>query len=147
MNDDYAGVVARMFVDQMRAGGPVAGLAHGRMHTLAADLLDQNAALIAQIAEMEKKMMQMQVSAEFTPALWCEQGGHAFSGRDPRKQLVIVRGADSDGNPVEEARTACGQCAVPISAPRHNAAPSFTPVAPSVMGAHEGGTHEQRPAF
>lgn len=44
-------------------------------------------------------------------ALWCDQGGHAFSERDPGRQRVGITILNDDGQEVEEARDLCGQCA------------------------------------
>lgn len=46
-----------------------------------------------------------------TQALWCEQGGHSFSEKDPDVQVLTISGRDQDGKPVEESRTSCGECA------------------------------------
>lgn len=46
-----------------------------------------------------------------TQALWCEQGGHAFSEKDPDVQVLTIAGRGPDGKTVEESRTSCGECA------------------------------------
>jgi hypothetical protein len=56
---------------------------------------------------MEGKETQMQP----TRALWCEQGGHPFSEKDPDVQVLTITGKDADGKVVEESRTSCGECA------------------------------------
>lgn len=48
---------------------------------------------------------------EPTRALWCEQGGHSFSEKDPGFQVLSITGKDSEGKPVTESRTICGPCA------------------------------------
>lgn len=49
---------------------------------------------------------------ELTPALWCDSGGHAFSARDPGRQVMTVRVLADDGvTEQEESRTICGACA------------------------------------
>jgi hypothetical protein len=56
---------------------------------------------------LEKKEAQMQP----TQALWCEQGGHSFSEKDPDVQVLTIAGRGPDGKTVEESRTICGACA------------------------------------
>lgn len=56
---------------------------------------------------LEKKEGLMQP----TRALWCEQGGHPFSEKDPDIQVLTIAGRGPDGQPVEESRTSCGECA------------------------------------
>jgi hypothetical protein len=46
-----------------------------------------------------------------TQALWCEQGGHSFSEKDPDVQVLTIAGRGPDGKTVEESRTICGACA------------------------------------
>ncbi len=46
-----------------------------------------------------------------TQALWCEQGGHSFSEKDPDVQVLTIAGRGNDGQTVEESRTSCGECA------------------------------------
>jgi hypothetical protein len=48
---------------------------------------------------------------EPTKALWCEQGGHSFSEKDPDFQVLTIQGKDKEGKPVSESRTICGPCA------------------------------------
>ena len=48
---------------------------------------------------------------EPTKALWCEQGGHPFSEKDPDVQVLTISGKDKEGKPVTESRTICGACA------------------------------------
>lgn len=51
------------------------------------------------------------VKMQPTQALWCEQGGHAFSEKDPDVQVLTIAGRGPDGQTVEESRTSCGECA------------------------------------
>jgi len=44
-------------------------------------------------------------------ALWCDQGGHAFSERDPGRQRITVNTLDEDENEVQVAKDFCGACA------------------------------------
>jgi hypothetical protein len=46
-----------------------------------------------------------------TRSLWCEQGGHSFSEKDPDLQVLTISGRGPDGVAVEESRTSCGECA------------------------------------
>jgi hypothetical protein len=56
---------------------------------------------------LERERTQMKP----TQALWCEQGGHSFSEKDPDVQVLTIQGRGPDGQPVEESRTSCGECA------------------------------------
>lgn len=44
-------------------------------------------------------------------ALWCEQGGHAFSERDPGRQRISINTLDEEENEVVVAKDFCGDCA------------------------------------
>jgi hypothetical protein len=45
-------------------------------------------------------------------ALWCDNGGHAFSERDPGRQRISVATIDPDTErEVMESRDFCGECA------------------------------------
>src|ERR1700679_3738964 len=45
-------------------------------------------------------------------ALWCDQGGHAFSERDPGRQRVTVNTLDEETErEVTVAKDFCGECA------------------------------------
>ena len=59
-------------------------------------------------------------------ALWCDQGGHAFSERDPGRQHVSVTvvADDGSGQELQETRDMCGACAASsgLLAPRKTSA-------------------------
>ncbi len=45
-------------------------------------------------------------------ALWCDQGGHAFSERDPGRQRISVNTLDSETDAeIQVTKDFCGQCA------------------------------------
>lgn len=44
-------------------------------------------------------------------ALWCDQGGHAFSERDPGRQRISVNTLDENENEVNLTKDFCGDCA------------------------------------
>jgi hypothetical protein len=44
-------------------------------------------------------------------ALWCDQGGHAFSERDTGRQRITVNTLDEDEREVQVAKDFCGECA------------------------------------
>jgi hypothetical protein len=44
-------------------------------------------------------------------ALWCDQGGHAFSERDPGRQRISVNTLDDNEQEVTIAKDFCGDCA------------------------------------
>jgi hypothetical protein len=48
---------------------------------------------------------------EPTRALWCEQGDHSFSEKDPDMQVIAMQRKGPDGEKVTESRTTCGKCA------------------------------------
>jgi len=48
---------------------------------------------------------------EPTRALWCEQGDHSFSEKDPDLQVITMQRRGPEGEKVEESRTTCGKCA------------------------------------
>jgi hypothetical protein len=56
---------------------------------------------------LSRKEVQMQP----TQALWCEQGGHSFSEKDPDVQVLTITARGPDGQQTEESRTSCGECA------------------------------------
>jgi hypothetical protein len=73
---------------------------------LARRMSDQARTLLETLEKKEKQMMQP------TQALWCEQGGHSFSEKDPNVQVLTIAGRGPDGKTEEsESRTICGACA------------------------------------
>jgi hypothetical protein len=58
---------------------------------------------------LENKEEQVQIQP--TQALWCEQGGHSFSEKDPDVQVLTIQGRGPGGEAVTESRTSCGECA------------------------------------
>lgn len=61
--------------------------------------------------EVMRILQEKGTPMEPTKALWCEQGGHSFSEKDPDYQVLSISGKDKDGKPVTESRTLCGPCA------------------------------------
>lgn len=49
--------------------------------------------------------------SRMSQALWCDQGGHAFSERDPGRQRISVQVLDDDGVEQAESRDLCSECA------------------------------------
>lgn len=46
-------------------------------------------------------------------ALWCDNGGHAFSERDPGRQRISIAVLDEDTEKERlESRDFCGECAI-----------------------------------
>lgn len=83
--------------------------------------MSQNAELLEQIGRQgrERQMtMTPQAGAQPCRALWCEEGGHSFSERDPGMKVVLIEGTDEAGAPVSESRTMCGGCAPRVSVRR-----------------------------
>lgn len=74
------------------------------------------AALCRQLSEQERELLEVlqrkEEQVEPTRALWCEQGEHSFSEKDPGMQVMTIQGKDDEGKPVSESRTLCGPCAV-----------------------------------
>ena len=62
----------------------------------------------------QELLIQREKEAQMDPtrALWCEQGGHSFSEKDPDFQVLSITGKDKEGKQVTESRTICGPCAV-----------------------------------
>jgi hypothetical protein len=56
---------------------------------------------------LDKRGEQM----EPTRSLWCEQGDHSFSEKDPDMQVIAMQRKGPDGEKVTESRTTCGKCA------------------------------------
>jgi hypothetical protein len=67
--------------------------------------------LSAQAHEVLETLEKREVQMKPTQALWCEQGGHSFSEKDPDVQVLTIAGRGPDGQTVEESRTSCGECA------------------------------------
>lgn len=65
----------------------------------------------SEVARNLMEMMERTTTMEPTKALWCEQGGHSFSEKDPDFQVLTITGKDKEGKPVTESRTICGPCA------------------------------------
>lgn len=64
------------------------------------------------VATAEQIAAQMGRSG-MSQALWCDQGGHAFSERDPGRKRISMDTLDDDsGDLVKESRDFCGECAV-----------------------------------
>jgi hypothetical protein len=61
--------------------------------------------------ELIESLEGTEVKMQPTQALWCEQGGHSFSEKDPDVQVISIAGRGPDGQTVEESRTSCGECA------------------------------------
>lgn len=69
-------------------------------------------AMLARTLNVTQELLKEQESRmQPTKALWCEQGGHPFSEKDPDVQVLTITGRDADGKTVEESRTSCGECA------------------------------------
>lgn len=59
----------------------------------------------------QELLVTQEKNMEPTKALWCEQGGHSFSEKDPDLQVLSISGKDKEGKQVTESRTLCGPCA------------------------------------
>lgn len=58
-----------------------------------------------------RQVIEQQGRSSMSQALWCDQGGHAFSERDPGRQRISVTVLDDNGDEQQEARDLCGECA------------------------------------
>lgn len=68
----------------------------------------QGMQIATQAAEAVKAMGKESMSA----ALWCDQGGHAFSERDPGRQRITVDVIDEDTEiETKVTKDFCGGCA------------------------------------
>jgi len=62
------------------------------------------------LAQARSIMEKVQIlTTQATQALWCEQGEHAFSAKDPAVRVITVSGPDG-----EESHTICGKCTLTI---------------------------------
>lgn len=71
-------------------------------------------AMLASTLNVTQELLtQREKEAQMDPtkALWCEQGGHSFSEKDPDFQVLTITGRDKEGKQVTESRTICGPCA------------------------------------
>jgi hypothetical protein len=71
------------------------------------------AAAQQKLNQAERTLMQAQLVKGF--ALWCDQGGHAFSQRDRGRQEITAKVfLDDDTEPTEETRITCSDCAIKL---------------------------------
>jgi hypothetical protein len=63
------------------------------------------------LAQARQYVEQHTGRSSMSQAMWCDQGGHAFSERDPGRQRITVAVLDDDGAEQEETRDLCGDCA------------------------------------
>lgn len=94
----------------------------------------------AAVLEQARQVIRENGRDGMSQALWCDQGGHAFSERDPGRQRVNVNMLDDDGNEVEMAKDLCGECAVAIgiTTPRKTrSAPAITATVQDAAAAAE----------
>lgn len=61
---------------------------------------------------MAEQMIRNLTRSGMSQALWCDQGGHAFSERDPGRQRISVTVLDDETEQEkQETRDFCGDCA------------------------------------
>lgn len=122
-----------------RCQAPALTGAAEQARALAAALMDR----YDQEREQAMTMVTPQTAAQPCQSLWCEEGGHSFSERDPGMRVVSIEGTDETGAPVADSRTMCGGCAprVNVRRTRPAAAPGQPPLpmpaAPSWPDAYE----------
>jgi len=69
-----------------------------------------------ELFEQAERLLEKRM--EPTRALWCDQGEHPFSERDPGRKVITIGGTGADGELAEESRTTCGPCAANAIRPR-----------------------------
>jgi len=113
---------------------------HSRTLIATADAaMAQTAELLEQVGrEREHAMTMTPQGARPCQALWCEEGGHAFSERDPGMKVVVISGTDDSGAPVDESRTMCGGCAPQVNVRRTR--PALAPLPDSVTAPAAAGS-------
>jgi hypothetical protein len=66
----------------------------------------------ADVLEAARQIVENGRRTNMSQALWCDQGGHAFSERDPGRQRISITVLDEETNQERgEARDFCGDCA------------------------------------
>lgn len=65
----------------------------------------------AGLLEQARRIVEEGSRNSMSAALWCDQGGHAFSERDPGRQRIKVSVLDDDETEIEVAKDFCGACA------------------------------------
>jgi hypothetical protein len=88
---------------------------NGCQIVMANQILGQAQKAMEQARVMEERtqaILNRQGKKEMTvsAALWCDQGGHAFSERDPERQEFTRASYDADGHRVESVFSVCGSC-------------------------------------
>lgn len=63
------------------------------------------------LAQAEAYINEHTGRSSMSQALWCDQGGHAFSERDAGRQRIAVQVLDDDGVEQSETRDLCSECA------------------------------------
>jgi hypothetical protein len=63
------------------------------------------------LLEQARRIVEEGSRGSMSAALWCDQGGHAFSERDPGRQRIRVSVLDDDETETEVAKDFCGDCA------------------------------------
>lgn len=97
-----------------------------------------------QMLETARKIIEETGRGKMSQAMWCDQGGHAFSERDPGRQRISVSTLDENENEVQVSKDFCGDCADKsgLSAPRRTRpAAAAIPAPPPPAGDDLGGQH------
>jgi len=91
-----------------------------------------------------RELLEQNGRGNMSAALWCDQGGHAFSERDPGRQRISVTVLDEDGDEQQEARDLCGECATQaglLSKRKTKTAPAITAAAREAAEAEAADDH------
>lgn len=89
------------------------------------------------LLEQARAIVEEGSRGSMSAALWCDQGGHAFSERDPGRQRISVSTLDDDEREVNLTKDFCGDCAskAGLTAPRKTRAEiAYTPPASPAYG-------------
>ena len=64
------------------------------------------------VAEQAMEIVNAMGKESMSQALWCDQGGHAFSERDPGRQRITIDVLDEDTDrEIKVSKDYCGECA------------------------------------
>jgi hypothetical protein len=74
----------------------------------------------AGLLQQARDIIEQHGRGSMSAALWCDQGGHAFSERDPGRQRISVNTLDDNETETQVSKDFCGDCAAKagLSQPR-----------------------------
>jgi hypothetical protein len=64
-----------------------------------------------EIADTSAMILSQMGRSSMSAAMWCDQGGHAFSERDPGRRRITMNVLDEEtGREITDTRDVCGGC-------------------------------------